>query len=213
MNIRELSRRIRLGEDSTLELKRVVLAGERVSDPKRNDMADELAALANARGGTVILGADDRSREVLGIALRDLDAVERWAREICNDSVKPALEDPAAPLWIDGYSTYKGRNDQIPFAAIASVTDSLRLIRIDRLQLVVCRPGEAFGNNKRRVQGRFRHAETGYALWVTDPRYERKYLSKLDGTYELGECCITVSLSEPYQDSCYKLIATIIEVV
>lgn len=125
----------------------------------------------------------------------------------------PALEDPAAPLWIDGYSTYKGRNDQIPFAAIASVTDSLRLIRVDRLQLVVCRPGEAFGNNKRRVQGRFRQAETGYALWVTDPRYERKYLSKLDGAYELGECYITVSLSEPYQDSCYKLIATIIEVV
>ena len=91
MNIRELSRRIRLGEDSTLEFKRVVLAGERVADPKRNDMADELAALANARGGAVILGVDDKSGEVLGIALRDLDVVERWAREICNDSVKPAL--------------------------------------------------------------------------------------------------------------------------
>ena len=91
MRIRELARRIRLGEDSTLELKRVVLAGGRVSDPKRNDIADELAALANARGGTVILGVDDKSREILGIALRDLDVVERWAREICNDSVKPAL--------------------------------------------------------------------------------------------------------------------------
>ena len=91
MNIRELARRIRLGEDSTLEFKRVVLAGERVADPKRNDMADELAALANARGGAVILGVDDKSGEVLGIALRDLDVVERWAREICNDSVKPAL--------------------------------------------------------------------------------------------------------------------------
>ena len=76
----------------------------------------------------------------------------------------------------------------------------------------MCRPGEAFGNNKRRVQGRFRHAETQYALWVTDPRYERKYLSKLDGTYELGECYITISLEEPYQDSCYKLVATIFEV-
>lgn len=91
MRIRELARRIRLGEDSTLGLKRVVLAGGRVSDPKRNDMADELAALANARGGTMILGVDDKSREVLGIALRDLDVVERWAREICNDSVKPPL--------------------------------------------------------------------------------------------------------------------------
>ena len=124
----------------------------------------------------------------------------------------PTFVDPAAPLWIDGYSTFKGRNDKIPFAAIASVTDSLRFIRTDRLQLVVCRPGEAFGNNKRRVQGRFRHAETKYALWVTDPRYERKYLSKLDGTYELAECYITISLGEPYEDSCYKLVATIFEV-
>ncbi len=124
----------------------------------------------------------------------------------------PTFVDTAAPLWVDGYSTFKGRNDKIPVSAIAPVTDSLRLIRIDRLQLVVCRPGEAFGNNKRRVQGRFRHAETQYALWVTDPRYERKYLSKLDGTYELGECYITISLEEPYQDSCYKLVATIFEV-
>lgn len=48
MRVRELARRIRLGEDSTLGLKRVVLAGGRVSDPKRNDMADELAALSSA---------------------------------------------------------------------------------------------------------------------------------------------------------------------
>ena len=78
----ELARRIQLGEDSTLELKRIVLAGGRVSDPKWNDMADELAALANARGGTVILGVDDKSREILGIPLQALDTVEGWAREI-----------------------------------------------------------------------------------------------------------------------------------
>ena len=123
----------------------------------------------------------------------------------------PALEDPAAPLWIDGYSTYKGRNDTIPMAAIGSVSDSLRLIRVGRLELVVGRPGEAFGNNKRRVQGRFRHAGTYYALWVTDPRYERKYLAKLNGAYELDECHLTISLGEAFQGSCYKLIAAVIE--
>ena len=88
----ELARRIQLGEDSTLELKRVVLAGDRVSNPKRNDFADELAALANTKGGTVILGVDDKTHEILGIPLRDLDPVEGWVREICNDSVKPALD-------------------------------------------------------------------------------------------------------------------------
>ncbi|MDE2926056.1 MAG: putative DNA binding domain-containing protein [Acidobacteriota bacterium] len=87
----ELVRRIRLGEDSTLEFKRVVVAVGRVSEPKRNPMADELAALANARGGTVVLGVDDETQEILGIPLQDLDAVEGWAQEICKDSVKPAL--------------------------------------------------------------------------------------------------------------------------
>ena len=122
----------------------------------------------------------------------------------------PAFEDPAAPLWIDGHSTYNGQNDKIPLGATGSVADSLRLLHVDRVQLVVCRPGEAFGNNKRRVQGRFEHSGREYALWVTDPGFERTYLAKLDGAYELGECYLTISLGEPYGDACYKLIAAII---
>ncbi len=88
----DLTRRIRLGEDSELELKRVLLAGSRVTGPPRNDFADEMAAFANGRGGTVVLGVDDKTREILGIPLAYLDAVEGWVREICNDSVKPALD-------------------------------------------------------------------------------------------------------------------------
>ena len=88
----DLARRIRLGEDSALELKSVVLAGGRVKGPSRSDLADELAAFANTRGGTVVLGVDDKTREVQGIPLDSLDTVEGWVREICNDSVKPALD-------------------------------------------------------------------------------------------------------------------------
>lgn len=47
--------------------------------------------MANWLGGTVILGVDDATRAVDGISPENIDAVERWAREICNDSVKPAL--------------------------------------------------------------------------------------------------------------------------
>ena len=119
--------------------------------------------------------------------------------------------DPAAPLWIDGHSTWNGRNDKIPLELARSLSSSLRLIHVGGLQLEVSRPGEAFGNSKRRVQGRFSHAGTDYALWVTDPGYERKYLAKLDGAYEIGECYLSVSLGEPYQGACYKLIAAIIE--
>ena len=123
----------------------------------------------------------------------------------------PRLVDPVTPLWLDGYSTYHGRNDKIPIESIASLSSSLRLIHVGRLELEVFSPGEAFGNPKRRVQGRFSHAGKGYALWVTDPGYERKYLAKLDGAYEIGECYLTVSLGEPYEGACYKLIAAIIE--
>lgn len=88
----ELIRRIRLGEDSTLELKQVELAGDRVKAPGRDRFADELAAFANAKGGVAVLGVDDRTRNVVGIPLDGLDAVEGWVREICNDSVAPPLD-------------------------------------------------------------------------------------------------------------------------
>ena len=88
----DLLRRIRLGEDSTLELKRISLAGSRVTTPRRNDVSDELGAFANGRGGVLILGVDDKTRDVVGIPLDALDPVEAWVREICNDVLKPALD-------------------------------------------------------------------------------------------------------------------------
>lgn len=89
----QLLRRIRLGEDSTLELKRVVVAGSRVTDPSRDAMSDELAAFANSRAptGVLLLGVDDKTREVLGIPIEHLDVVETWVRQICNDSIDPPL--------------------------------------------------------------------------------------------------------------------------
>ena len=50
--------RIRLGEDSTLEFKRVDVADRRVKSPDWG----EPAAMANGRGGTVVLGVDGRGR-------------------------------------------------------------------------------------------------------------------------------------------------------
>ncbi|MEK9509028.1 RNA-binding domain-containing protein [Gemmatimonadota bacterium Y43] len=87
-----LVRRIQLGEDSALELKQVLLADQRVTAPRRDAFADEVAAFANAHGGTLVLGVDDVTRELVGIPLDRLDAVETWVREICNDSVVPAID-------------------------------------------------------------------------------------------------------------------------
>ena len=91
-SVEELARRVRLGEDSTLEFKHIDVKGTRVQAPRRHDLADELAAMANGRGGTLVLGVDDKTRRVEGIALDSLDVVELWTREICNDHIKPALD-------------------------------------------------------------------------------------------------------------------------
>lgn len=98
----DMRRRVRLGEDSTLEFKGVLLSGGRVKDPDRNATADELAALANSRGGTLILGVDDKTHRVQGIPLDGIDAVESRVREICNDSVKPALDADILKLELEG---------------------------------------------------------------------------------------------------------------
>lgn len=120
------------------------------------------------------------------------------------------LLDPPELLWLDGFHTYSGRNDKVPSEHLANVSTSLRLIHVDRLELAVFAPGEAFGSSKRRVQGRFSHAGADYRLWVTDPGCERAYLGKLDGSYTLGARFLTINLGEPYGDAAYKLIAAVI---
>jgi ATP-dependent DNA helicase RecG len=87
----ELLRKIHLGEDSVLELKAVHFRGGKIAGPSRDDLADELAAIANTGDGICALGVDDKTREVEGIALENLDAVESFVRQICNDSIVPPL--------------------------------------------------------------------------------------------------------------------------
>ena len=93
MNIERLLQRIRLGEDSTLELKQVRLrAGGKTIEPHADGLSDELAALGNAHGGTLVLGVDDRTKEVSGIPLEYLDGVEAWLTAICTNRIRPPLE-------------------------------------------------------------------------------------------------------------------------
>lgn len=120
--------------------------------------------------------------------------------------------EPCAPLWINGYKTYHGCHDRVPFEKAKTLQTSLRLIRLDQLMIKVYSPGAKFGDHKRKIQGEFRCAGVLYRLRITDPVYERRYLARPDGTYEIGECCVTISLGEPHTDGfTYKLIAAVIE--
>lgn len=86
----ELTDKIRLGEDSFLELKEVRLSGTKVQAPHKDGLADELAAFANSQGGVCLLGVDD-ARQIQGIALEHLDVVETLVHQICMDSITPPL--------------------------------------------------------------------------------------------------------------------------
>ncbi len=91
-NVSDLLKQIAVGEDSVLELKAVEFSGNKVIGPHKDGMADELAAMANTASGIIVLGVDDKTKEIQGIPPEKLDILEGWLRSICNDSIDPPLD-------------------------------------------------------------------------------------------------------------------------
>jgi len=107
-NLQELLEKHRLGEDSYLELNALHFKGEQVSGPSRRALADELAAFANSRGGVFVLGVDDSTREITGIPIERLNAVEDFVRELAVDSV-----DPPVPIVTERLSVPAGSGQRV----------------------------------------------------------------------------------------------------
>ena len=97
---RELLDKIRLGENTFLELKEVRFAGGKIRGPGRDELADELAAFANSHGGVCMLGVADKLREIVGIPVDRLDTVIIFVRQICTDSIEPPLSPVIDSLWL-----------------------------------------------------------------------------------------------------------------
>jgi predicted HTH transcriptional regulator len=99
-NTEELLKQISLGEDSRIELKNLEYSKNAIIRPHRNSMADEMAAMANAHGGMIILGADDKSHLVAGLPPEKMDLSETWPRNIANDLISPPLECSIRKLYV-----------------------------------------------------------------------------------------------------------------
>ncbi|HXH20464.1 MAG TPA: hypothetical protein VNN10_00430 [Dehalococcoidia bacterium] len=106
--------------------------------------------------------------------------------------------------------------DRIPYSAAAAspLEASLALVRPREAVFVSTRSYS--GNPQARL--RFRHGGSGYYLSVTDPVWELEIAGRREGEYrprELGlderRLLVTVSLGEPFNGDCYKLIAAIFE--
>ena len=97
-SLTELIEKIHLGEDATIEFKREL--------PRRSNLADEIAAFANARGGVILIGVDDTG-EIIGLNRQELGNAEKTVVEICQDSIDPILLIFTEKLRIDGKNLLK----------------------------------------------------------------------------------------------------------
>ena len=97
-SLTELLQKILSGEDSTLEFKKEL--------PRRDSLADEIAAFANTRGGVILIGVDD-NRNIIGLDIVELDRAETRAVEICQDSVVPPVSVFTEKLWLDEKNVLK----------------------------------------------------------------------------------------------------------
>ncbi len=109
-NKQELLAKIRLSEDSLLELKEVGLKGRRVVDPHRNSLADELAAFANAHGDVCPLGVRYKSRNPKDAGILRTHPNIRWRK---GRGKKPFKGESQYPwLWQDDKLAAELTNDQ-----------------------------------------------------------------------------------------------------
>jgi len=89
-SVEDIESRLRSGEDSGWEFKRVEFAGSVPKRPTRGDWAAEIAAFANAAGGVVLAGVTDEG-EVIGMSRAQIEALDSFLVEISTDTIKPPV--------------------------------------------------------------------------------------------------------------------------
>lgn len=124
--------------------------------------------------------------------------------------LQAAIEDPAGPLWLNGYSSSYGHNDRVPEDLANGLPRSLFLVRPDDFTLAVASEGGDFAPARRRVRAEFELCGHSYCIVVTDPWMERQCLAGSDGRTKLDDALLCVSLGESFHGFAYKLAAAII---
>lgn len=123
-----------------------------------------------------------------------------------------SLVDSPETLWINGWNTFNGINDEMPLNLSKNLQSSLYLIAVSSLFIYVISDYRKTG---KRIFASFNYKDVEYKFSVTDSFCEEE-LKKLDfGDYQYDDCLLTISLSEPFRKNDgnlyqYKLIAAII---
>lgn len=117
---------------------------------------------------------------------------------------------------VSGPSLLGNTNDRVPAVSFSgtSAPSSLALVIPNNPRLRVTRDV----TSRKQVRAIFEISRTYYDLVVTDPVWERKLSNHPEGDYRLtaaglkpdDRVLFTVSLGEPFNGYCYKLVAAII---
>ena len=127
-----------------------------------------------------------------------------WKKEQKLDKVHLVnMLDNIPTLWSNGNNSYNGLNDRVSEEdAKKNIRSSLVLIKPESLIIHVEQELQ-----KKKVRAKFRYNGVEYWLVITDP-IETKYKSKAAGDYKITkEVFLCISLGEPYEGWCYKLVA------
>jgi hypothetical protein len=121
-----------------------------------------------------------------------------------NDLIK--MLDDVPTLWLNGWHSSHGMNDRIPQKiAEQQIKSSLLLVRPDSFRIHVEQERKG-----KKARARFKYKGVEYGLVITDP-IEDLYKKKSTGGYKIsGKVVLCVSLGEPFEGWCYKLVAGVI---
>ncbi|MCY4572053.1 MAG: putative DNA binding domain-containing protein [Gemmatimonadetes bacterium] len=97
----EIRQRLRLGEDSGWEFKRIEFSGDRPTSPRKEDLADEMAAFANANGGVLLCGVSDGGR-LQGMSPEQMAKLDQVLVEVSTAAVEPSLRINVHHRELDG---------------------------------------------------------------------------------------------------------------
>ncbi len=95
---------VEVGEDSRVEFKEVAFAADRVREPRREVIANDLATFANSTGGALIFSVSGTG-VVQPLNRAQMDALEAFISAICADSIKPNLPFETQRLKLPGGSS------------------------------------------------------------------------------------------------------------
>ncbi len=103
MRDEDILQRLQLGEDSRWEFKQIEFSGDRPTSPGQGDLADEIAAFANANGGALLCGVTDDG-QIQGMSGPQMKKLDDLLVAASTDSIEPPVRIDVHHRELDGRS-------------------------------------------------------------------------------------------------------------